>query len=193
MAESAALVDQQRFECPACNRTVATLSGNNVSLCGNATIAASFPPADWHSNWLKCSDCNIFATLRAVESTGTNDVEPAVPATDNADERYPFVCHVVLTLSLLRICVCVWQHTSAAKEFAAQLVDDMARVQLTALMGEVEQLRNANQQKLGAGKDTELERSVEELSVIHKAVEQRLQQEEASSANKKTGNHCACL
>merc|ERR1712087_216017 len=94
--------------------------------------------------------------------------------------------------------------TAAAKKFADQLKGggDMAREELTALMGEVEQVHNATQNKLSEQSlddtDTALEQSVRELSVIHKAVEQRLHknmnaeaeaeaENEQNSANMKTG------
>jgi len=89
--------------------------------------------------------------------------------------------------------------TPVAKDFAEQLTGGgvMAHEQLTALLGEVEQVHNANQAKLrgSATSDAQLERSVQELSVIHKAVEQRLQQSdedeqnEQSSANMKTAGN----
>merc|ERR1740131_395733 len=51
------------FTCPSCHQTIATLSGNNVSITGNATITASFPPQNYASNWLKCSSCNRFTVM----------------------------------------------------------------------------------------------------------------------------------
>ena len=54
------------FDCPKCKKTIATLSNDcsTISLKGNATIVSDFPPKDYSSKWLKCSDCKEYTVLK---------------------------------------------------------------------------------------------------------------------------------
>lgn len=58
-----AQADTHSFNCPLSKKTVATLTGFSVSICGSATITGSIPPQNFNSNWVKCWDSNQFAKL----------------------------------------------------------------------------------------------------------------------------------
>ena len=58
-----------KFRCPTCKTVIAELNGNNIKIMGNATICSSFPPANYNSNWIKCSAHNQFAVI---EGNGNN-------------------------------------------------------------------------------------------------------------------------
>eukprot|EP01084_Bolivina_argentea_P033934 62751_1 len=51
------------FQCCSCKHVLAKVEGNSCSLLGNATIVTNFPPSNWNSQWLKCSNCNQFAVI----------------------------------------------------------------------------------------------------------------------------------
>eukprot|EP00483_Globobulimina_turgida_P005142 UN05152 len=52
-----------KFQCPSCKAILAKITGDAVSILGDATITGNFPPANINSNWIKCSKCNQYATI----------------------------------------------------------------------------------------------------------------------------------
>eukprot|EP01083_Nonionella_stella_P086478 240299_1 len=50
------------FNCVSCKQIRATLQGDNLTIVGNCSVG-HYPPANWDSKWLKCSDCNQYAMM----------------------------------------------------------------------------------------------------------------------------------